>query len=161
MTNVLFVCLGNICRSPTAEGVMRKKLQQAGLSDTIKVDSCGTGSWHVGSSPDERTISMAEQYGYDLSELRARKLSANDYLRFDYILAMDTRNLADVIKTAPADFQGEIKLLLDFAPGDELEVPDPYFGGESGFLRVIQLIEAACDGFISQYQLNSSIDSPA
>ena len=150
MAKVLFVCLGNICRSPTAEGVMRKKLEDAGLSSEIEVDSCGTGAWHVGNPPDDRTISTAKEYGYDLSALRARKLSANDYLKFDHILAMDTRNLADVIKNAPADYKGQIKLFLDYGDSDELEVPDPYYGGAAGFLRVIQLIETACDGLIAE-----------
>jgi len=148
---VLFVCLGNICRSPTAHGVMLNRIEQAGLSDKLFIDSCGTGSWHVGSPPDERTVKTAKQFGYDLSPLRARKLSASDFSDFDYILAMDARNLADVIKNAPGNYSGTIKLFLDYAKEiDETEVPDPYYGGEEGFLRVINMIEKACDGLIEE-----------
>jgi protein-tyrosine phosphatase len=151
MKKILFVCLGNICRSPTAHGVLLKKAELAGLKDQIEVDSCGTGSWHIGQPPDERTVEAAEARGYDLSELRARRLNASDYKNFDYILAMDTRNLADVIKNAPSDYSGKIKLFLDYAPHFNMtEVPDPYYGGQDGFERVLELIEAACDGLLDE-----------
>ncbi len=153
MAKVLFVCLGNICRSPTAQGVFEKMLADRGLSDKVLVDSCGTGGWHVGSPPDERTVKTAKEYGYDLSHLRARKFAAEDFGKFDYILAMDARNLADVIKHVPRDYQGTIKLFLDYAKDVEVtEVPDPYYGGSEGFTRVIKLIENACQGLIDEIE---------
>lgn len=150
---ILFICLGNICRSPTAQGVLQKKIIEAQLGDVLHIDSCGTGGWHVGQPPDDRTIEAAKERGYDLSELRARRLSADDYHKFDYMLAMDTRNLADVIKKAPGEYHGQIRLLLDFAPQFNMtEVPDPYHGGQDGFERVIELIEAASDGLLEEIQ---------
>lgn len=149
MKRILFVCLGNICRSPTAEAVFKKHLSEAGMDQEISVDSCGTGAWHVGHSPDQRTIEAASNRGYDLSELRARKLVAEDFKRFDYILAMDTRNLADILKKSPSDFSGKIQLFLDYAPQTNvIEVPDPYYGGEQGFERVLDLVEQASKGLV-------------
>lgn len=151
MVKVLFVCLGNICRSPTAHGIFEKMVISAGLQDKIGVDSCGTGSWHVGQPPDERTLKTARERGYDISHLRARKLAAEDFDRFDYILSMDTRNLADVIKKAPADYKGQIKLLLDFSKErNVLEVPDPYYGGDEGFDRIFNMIESACECLLDE-----------
>ena len=151
MAKVLFVCLGNICRSPTAHGVFEKMLKDKGLDGEVEVDSCGTGGWHIGSPPDERTVKTAQQFGYDLSHLRARKFAAEDFNKFDYILAMDARNLADVIKHVPNDYVGNIQLFLDYAKGVEVtEVPDPYYGGSDGFTRVIELIENACQGLINE-----------
>lgn len=153
MKRILFVCLGNICRSPTAEAVFKKQLDEAGLTDQVVVDSCGTGAWHVGHSPDQRTITAAAKRGYDLSELRARKLVAEDFKRFDYILAMDTRNLADILKKAPSDFGGKIQLFLDYAPqSNVIEVPDPYYGGDQGFERVLDLVEQASQGLLKALQ---------
>lgn len=149
MQKVLLVCLGNICRSPTAHGVLEQKLKPLDLD--VAVDSCGTGAWHVGSAPDERSIQAARQSGYQLEHLRARQLCSDDFDQFDYILAMDARNLADVIKMAPRDFSGVITLFLDYAEGiDMTEVPDPYCGSIDGFQRVIELVEQASDGLIKQ-----------
>ena len=153
MTNrklsVLFVCLGNICRSPTAHGIFEHKLKQAGLLNFVSVDSCGTGAWHVGQAPDERTVQAAAQLGYGLTHLRARKLVIDDFSQFDYILAMDTRNLADTIKLAPYDYDGELRLFLDYSEQDcVVDVPDPYCGGSDGFDRVVQLVENASEGLL-------------
>lgn len=149
MKRILFVCLGNICRSPTAEAVFTQQLRETELATEITVDSCGTGAWHVGHSPDQRTIEAAAKRGYDLTELRARKLVAEDFKRFDYILAMDTRNLADILKKAPSDFPGKIQLFLDYAPeSNVIEVPDPYYGGDQGFERVLDLVEYASQGLL-------------
>ncbi len=151
MKKVLFVCLGNICRSPTAQGVFQKIIDDNGLNDRLMVDSCGTGAWHIGNPPDDRTISAAAARGYDLSHLRARKLCAADFETFDYILAMDTRNLADVIKNTPDNYPGRIQLLLDYHEDDNiLEVPDPYYGNGEGFERVFTLIESACQSLVKE-----------
>ncbi len=149
MHKVLFVCLGNICRSPTAQGIFEAKLKQQKLQ--IEVDSCGTGAWHVGESPDARSVAAAKIAGYDLSHLKARQLCEQDFEQYDYILAMDARNLADVIKMAPRGYSGTVSLLLDYAQDvDMTEVPDPYHGGDDGFQRVIELVEQASDGLIKQ-----------
>jgi protein-tyrosine phosphatase len=140
---VLMVCLGNICRSPTAEGVLRAKLQAAGLGGRIEVDSAGTGDWHIGSPPDARSQRHALRRGYDLSALRARQVSADDFHRFDLILAMDHDNLADLQRLAP-DGAARAELRL-FA---EVEVPDPYTGGPDGFERVLDLVEARCNAWV-------------
>lgn len=151
MVNVLFVCLGNICRSPTAHGVFEQMVAETDLQHLIHIDSCGTGSWHVGQPPDERTQQAAQKRGYSLQHLRARRLAAEDFHHFDYILAMDTRNLADVIKKAPVSFSGHIGLFLDFASDQTAtEVPDPYYGGDEGFDRVFNLIENACQGLLDE-----------
>lgn len=146
---VLFVCLGNICRSPTAHGVFRKYLAEANLQESIDVDSCGTGDWHIGAPPDKRTIACAAKSSYDLSDLRARQLEANDFVRYDYILAMDSQNLRTILSQAPAKTTAEIALLLTFASTQatlgKSEVPDPYFGGEAEFAQVLSLIELACE----------------
>jgi protein-tyrosine phosphatase len=151
MTSVLFVCLGNICRSPTAHGVMQHLLQKEGLENKIVIDSCATGAWHIGQGPDERTQKAALAKGYDLSHLRARRLSLDDFSRFDVILAMDTRNLADVIKKAPENFAGKIQLFMDYSPEKHmLDVPDPYYGGSDGFDRVLSLVEGTCVNLLQQ-----------
>lgn len=148
-TGVLFVCLGNICRSPTAHAIFQAMVERHGLQQRVMVDSCGTGSWHIGQPPDPRMQRTAARWGYDLSPLRARRLAAEDFGRFQHILTMDTRNMAEVMKKAPNDFAGEIRLLLDYS-GEKnvLEVPDPYYGGDDGFERVVTLIESACQGLV-------------
>jgi protein-tyrosine phosphatase len=140
---VLMVCLGNICRSPTAEAVLRAKLRAAGLHEQVSVDSAGTGSWHIGSSPDARSQRHALQRGYDLSDLRGRQVGEADFHRFDLMLAMDDANLADLLALAPPGrYRAEVRL---FAPEP---VPDPYVGGAAGFERVLDLVETACDAWI-------------
>lgn len=145
---ILFVCLGNICRSPTAEGVLRRRLVDAGLSEVVEVDSCGTGAWHIGKAPDARAQAAASQREVDLSQLRARQLDAEDFARFDYLLAMDDGNLASLEAMRPADCVAHIGLLLDFAGDSGRAVPDPYYGGEQGFDEVFGLVERAADGLI-------------
>ena len=150
MVKILFVCLGNICRSPTAHGIFEQMLQNKNLQESIQCDSCGTGAWHVGESPDERAQQMAIGKGYDLSHLRARRIESEDYYEFDYILAMDTRNLADVITKVPNDFSGELRLFLDYSPDNAItEVPDPYQGEKESFERVFNIIESACVGLLA------------
>lgn len=149
MPAVLFVCLGNICRSPTAHGVFEHLLHKHQLHNIVRVDSCGTGAWHIGQAPDERTQKAAKRKGYDLSHLRARRIELEDFQQFDYILAMDTRNLADVIKMAPDTYAGNIQLFLDYSSKKSLvEVPDPYYGGEDGFERVLDIVEEACENLL-------------
>lgn len=139
---VLLVCLGNICRSPTAEAVLRQRLQVAGLGARVVVDSAGTGAWHSGQPPHSRSQSHALRRGYDLSAQRARQVIEADYERFDLMLAMDADNLADLQRARPASAIAELGL---FAAGD---VPDPYAGGAEGFERVLDIVEAAADAWV-------------
>lgn len=150
-TRILFVCLGNICRSPTAQGVFEHLVAERGLSQVIAVDSCGTGDWHVGSAPDPRAVAAAGRRGYDLGRLRARQVRPEDFDSFDYILAMDRDNLEDLEAICPASFPGHLGLFLEFAKGSpSRDVPDPYYGGESGFDRVLDLIESASFGLLRE-----------
>lgn len=147
---ILFVCLGNICRSPTAEGVFRQRAAAAGLS-RLQIDSAGTASWHVGKAPDPRTVKAAAGRGYDLSVLRARQVTAGDFNQFDFILAMDCNNLAELESIQPSQSVAELGLFLDYASGfSAREVPDPYYGGAQGFEVVLDLIENASDGLIAR-----------
>ncbi|WP_342245744.1 low molecular weight protein-tyrosine-phosphatase [Pseudomonas sp. OTU5201] len=145
---VLFVCLGNICRSPTAEGVLRHKLREAGLAGQVQVDSAGTGDWHVGKAPDARTRVAAQRRGYDLSQLRARQVAVDDFGHFDLVLAMDESNLADLHRLRPGNAAAELDLFLRRYQLELDEVPDPYYGGEAGFEQVLDLVEQACDALI-------------
>lgn len=150
-TRVLFVCLGNICRSPTAHGVFEAMVLERGLDDRILVDSCGTGHWHIGHSPDQRAAAEAADRGYDLSHLRARQVEAADFDRFDYILAMDRQNLADLQAMQPSHHSGYLGLFLPFAAGGDYdEVPDPYYGGDAGFTEVLDMVEAASEGLLQE-----------
>ena len=145
---ILFFCMGNICRSPTAEGVMRAKLAAAGLD--VEVDSAGTHGYHIGAPPDERSQEHALKRGYDLSALRARKLAARDFERFDLVLAMDDDNLAHARRLCPPSQRHRLELLMDYAPqAGNPHVPDPYYGGAAGFDEVLDLVEAACDGLVA------------
>jgi protein-tyrosine phosphatase len=147
--SVLFVCLGNICRSPTAEGVFRKLLAEAGLDGRIRADSAGTGGYHVGAPPDARAMAAAKARGVDLSGIRARKVSSEDFEDFDLILAMDEDNLDDLQGFVSGGSRARIGLLLDYAPGrNERAVPDPYYGGKNGFERVLDLVTEACAGLV-------------
>jgi protein-tyrosine phosphatase len=147
---VLFVCMGNICRSPTAESVFREHAQRAGLLDELHIDSAGIGDWHVGQAPDKRAITHARRRGYDLAGLRARQVTREDFARFDFILAMDRRNLRDLKVLCPLDYKGCLGLFLDFAPHVGLrEVPDPYYGGADGFETVLELAERASEGLLA------------
>jgi protein-tyrosine phosphatase len=141
---VLFVCLGNICRSPTAEGVMRHLLRERGLQDEVTVESAGTGAWHVGEPPDRRSTDAARRRGITL-EGAARQVRASDFEEFDLIVAMDRSNLRDLLAIAPEDAHDRIRLLLDHA-----DVPDPYYGGESGFDDVLDLVTEACERLVDE-----------
>lgn len=146
---VLFVCMGNICRSPTAEGVFNKLLQDRQLSDRFLVDSAGTHAYHVGNGPDGRAQKTAKKRGVDLSTIRARQVKPNDLEHFDHILAMDADNVAILRDDCPSEHLHKVKRFLDFAPEqDERDVPDPYYGGQNGFEHVFDLVEAASDGFL-------------
>ena len=146
---VLFVCLGNICRSPTAHGVFAQIVAEAGLDSELLVDSAGTGAWHVGEPPDGRATIAARERGYDLSPLRARQVDSADFDRFHYILAMDRANLMHLEALAPEHFGGHLGLFLDFHPNSsEREVPDPYYSGEDGFDHVLDLVEEASRGLL-------------
>ncbi|WP_454255767.1 low molecular weight protein-tyrosine-phosphatase [Pseudomonas sp. Marseille-Q8238] len=147
---VLFVCLGNICRSPTAEGVFRQRLQKAGLDAHVLVDSAGTGDWHVGKAPDRRTTLAAQQRNYDLSTLRARQFAVEDFSRFDLILAMDHSNLRNLQALRPDTATAELDLFLRRYQLELDEVPDPYYGGADGFEQVLDLIEQASDALLAE-----------
>ena len=160
--SVLFVCLGNICRSPTAHGVFEKKVAELGLDQHIRVDSAGTGDWHLGKKPDPRTIAAAQQRGYNLAHLRARQVSAADFTHFDYILAMDGKNLANLQAMQPSHFDGTLSLFLPFGQGSFAEVPDPYTGGVEGFEQVLERVEQAAEGLLAHLRadlLNAAASS--
>lgn len=150
-TRVLFVCMGNICRSPTAEGVTRTLAQQQGLADRFEFDSAGTHGYHVGNPPDERTRKAARQRGFDLAALRARQVSEFDFVRFDHILAMDRENLHLLRKACPEEHRGKLRLFLELADVPEDEVPDPYYGGPEGFERVLDLVEAGAQALLKRF----------
>lgn len=144
---VLFVCMGNICRSPTAEGVFRHLLKRHGLENKVEVDSAGTHGYHVGESPDLRTQRAALERGYDLSQIRARRVAPQDLEYFDLILAMDKSNLDNLRRMAPPDKQDRIKLLMDYSENfDDEEVPDPFYGLGYDFDLVIDMVEDAAKG---------------
>lgn len=149
MVKVLFVCLGNICRSPTAEGVFRKLVQEQNLAREIEIDSAGTHAYHVGEPPDERAQAAALRRGIDISGLRGRRAEAEDMRTFDYVLAMDQENFENLRAICPTGLEPKIRLFLEFAPNrPEEEVPDPYFGGAGGFDRVLDMIEEAALGLL-------------
>lgn len=147
---ILMVCMGNICRSPTAEAVLRAKLEAAGLADRVEVDSAGTHDYHVGAPPDPRAQEHAALRGYDLARLRARKVGPADFERFDLVLAMDDDNLATLQRRCPASLRHKLEPLMRYAPGLGAQVPDPYYGGASGFDQVLDLVEAACNGLVER-----------
>jgi len=160
MAGVLFVCWGNICRSPMAEGAQRARIGQARLGHRIVVDSVGTGGWHVGEPPDPRSIATAARHGVDISGLRARKLHARDYREFDWLLCADLDNLADVRSRAPADATARPALLLDWAgQGAGTEVPDPYTGGSREFEQVWAMVDAAAQAIVGRFAGSGRIDA--
>jgi protein-tyrosine phosphatase len=145
MNRILFICMGNICRSPTAEGVFRHHVEKHGLSDHFEIDSAGTGAWHVGSAPDSRAQQAARARGIDLSGLRARKVETQDLEYYDLVIAMDRDNQERLHGMASDQQQHKVKLLLEYSDNPaEIEVPDPYYGGEHGFDLVLDLVEEAC-----------------
>ncbi len=144
------VCMGNICRSPTAEGVFRHRVRQAGLDDVIQIDSAGTHDYHVGNPPDRRALQAARERGYDLSGLRGRQVSRSDFERFDYVLAMDGENMVNLERICPPDQRHKLSLFLDFSTHHAgRHVPDPYYGGQQGFDRVLDMVEDAADGLLA------------
>jgi len=147
--SVLFCCMGNICRSPTAEAVFRAKVEEAGLAQQIKIDSVGTHDYHIGDPPDARTQRAAKQRGYDMSLLRGRQVEAADFSRFDYVLAMDNANMAILQRLCPASQKDRLGLFLQYAQRhQEREVPDPYYGGADGFEQVLDMVEDAAEGLL-------------
>ncbi len=148
-TRVLFVCMGNICRSPTAEGAFLALLRQQGVHEQFNIDSAGTHAYHVGEAPDLRAQKTAEIRGYNLSGLRARKVIFADYEDYDYLLAMDEANYETLMTACPDKYKDKVQYFLDYAPHLETrEVPDPYYGGKYGFDRVLDLVEEASVGFL-------------
>jgi protein-tyrosine phosphatase len=151
IVSVLMVCMGNICRSPTAEGVFRQHLQRAGLEHRVRLDSAGTHSYHIGKSPDPRASQAAKQRGYDLSGLVGRQVSARDFEDFDLILAMDQDNLANLMRVCPRGQEHKVRLFLSFsARFAGQEVPDPYYGGPRGFDHVLDMVEDAAAGLLDE-----------
>ena len=146
---VLFVCMGNICRSPTAEGVFRKLAMERGLSGKLEIDSAGTHGFHVGRPPDPRTIEHAARRGYNLAALRAREVVPGDFVRFDYVIAMDEENIRQLKSFCPDHLAGKIELLLVYAgDGKHHDVPDPYHGNEKDFQEVFDILNRTIDSFI-------------
>jgi protein-tyrosine phosphatase len=147
---ILFVCLGNICRSPTAEAVFRHLVAREAPELEIAIESAGIGSWHTGEPPDRRAQAAARRRGFDMSSIRARQIARDDFSRFDLILAMDRENLSELRRRAPSQFQPRVRLFLDFLEErDTDDVPDPYYGGDAGFEQVLDLTEAAARGLLS------------
>lgn len=159
ITSILVVCMGNICRSPTAEAVLRHKLRDAGLHDAVKVDSAGTHAWHAGSPPDARSVAHAARRGYDLSGLRAREVVEADFDQFDLILAMDWDNLALLEERCPPPYRRKLGRLTEHCRlHDSPVVPDPYTGGAQGFEEVLDLVEDACDGLVTMLRRQRGAD---
>lgn len=150
--SILFVCMGNICRSPTAEGVFRHFVVSAAMEEHIEIDSAGTHAYHGGEPADRRAIAAAEQRGYSLTEIRARKVVDEDFEKFDYILAMDRDNLASLSDQSSPQQQHKLRLFLDFSESNDDEIPDPYYGGAAGFERVLDLVEEASRGLLETLQ---------
>jgi len=151
MVKILFVCMGNICRSPTAQGVFEQILKNEGLTNHLQVDSAGTHAYHVGEPPDQRATQSASRRGVDISEQRARKVRQADFEEFHYIIAMDEDNLYNLEQSCPSSHAHKIGLFLEYAPeSGTREVPDPYFGGHNGFEEVLDLVESASRGLLAE-----------
>lgn len=151
--SVLFVCLGNLCRSPTAQAVLESLAASRGVP--LRVDSAGTSGFHKNSLPDKRTRDAGEARGYDFSRQRSRPVDAEDFARFDLVLAMDRQNLSDLQAICPPEYQHKLKLFLQFAEQDEEEVPDPYYGGRRGFELVLEMIEQGCEVLLQKLETNA------
>ena len=159
MVKVLFVCMGNICRSPTAEGVFRHKVSKAGLEDQIHIDSAGTIAYHEGHPPDQRAQKAALKRGIDLGSQRARKVSGEDFEKFDLVIAMDSDNHYELEMICPQGYEDRLHMFLKFAQNTrETEVPDPYYGGSGGFETVLDLIEDASEGLLDHLK-NNKLDT--
>jgi protein-tyrosine phosphatase len=161
MVSVIFVCMGNICRSPTAEAVFRRYVENAGLAGHILIDSAGTHDYHIGDAPDLRAQRAAQQRGYDMSSLRGRQVGEVDFHRFDYVLAMDKANLAILQRLAPPAGDAQVRLFLEYARHHgEREVPDPYYGGPDGFERVLDMVEDASEGLLQHIRQRHFLQFP-
>lgn len=147
---VLFVCMGNICRSPTAEAVFKARVHAAGLAQCIASDSAGTHGYHIGEPPDVRAQRAGQRRGYDLSVLRARKVEREDFARFHYVLAMDEVNMSALRRVCPQDYSARVQLLTDYCTSGACEVPDPYYGDAADFERVLDLVEEAAEGLLQE-----------
>ena len=148
--SVLFVCMGNICRSPTAEGVFRHIVNEKNLQDIIKIDSAGTHAYHIGESPDARSQATAKSRGVDISAQKARKVKATDFERYDYVIAMDHSNYENLKSLSTVEQQRKIHLFMDFTSAwDNTEVPDPYYGGADGFNNVFDMVQSASEGLLN------------
>ena len=147
---VLFCCMGNICRSPTVEAVFRRQVVAAGLEQRVRIDSAGTHAYHAGCAPDARTQRVAAARGYDLGHLRARQITRQDFAGFDYILAMDRQNLAELKRLSAPEYHERLALFMDFGTGKPgADVPDPYYGGPEGFAQVLSMAEDGCAGLVA------------
>lgn len=149
--SILFVCLGNICRSPLAEGVFKGVLEAEGKADGVLVDSAGTNGYHTGEAPDVRSVAVARKYGVDISGQRCRQLSAEDFIRFDLIVGMDHVNIAAIDKRRPENATAETGLFYDIALGDPRQIPDPYYGTQADFERIYRMILAASNGLSTRF----------
>ncbi len=149
-TSILFVCLGNICRSPLAEGVFRSVVAEKGREDAFLIDSAGTGAWHAGNAPDPRSVAIARDFGVDITGQRARQVVAEDFDRFDLLLGMDRSNVHTLRERAPAGAADRVHLFLDYAGGRMIDIPDPYYGGDDGFASVYQTIREASEALLSR-----------
>ncbi len=154
---VLFVCMGNICRSPTAHALFREAVAAAGLDDEITTDSAGTHAYHIGNTPDARATATALERDIDMTDLRARQVSVSDFEQFDYVVAMDRDNLALLEASCPSAAQDRLSLMLDWADGWGDEVPDPYYGGDEGFVRVFDMLTAASRGLLAHIASNHGL----
>ena len=157
-TKVLFVCMGNICRSPTAEGVFRKKVAEAGLSAAVEIESSGTHAYHVGAAPDPRARTAAGERGYDLAGLVGRQVEERDFEHYDYLLAMDQDNLHHLHRRCPENYRHKLGLFMSFSKRfASQEVPDPYYGGPKGFDLVLDMVEDACHGLLNEVRLRQGL----
>lgn len=147
---VLFVCLGNICRSPSAQGILQEKVNQLGIGEHFHIDSCGTAPFNVGKSPDARAMRVTKEYGYDISSQIARQIEESDFHQFDFIIPMDRKNLMNLSGWKPSNFEGEMELFMHYHPKNlgNTQIPDPYHEGEEAFHPIIKVIEDASDGLI-------------
>ncbi len=153
MPSVLFVCLGNICRSPLAEGVFRHQVRARGLAAQFTIDSAGTGDWHVGAAPDARAVRVAKRRGVDISDLRARQVTLADFAAFDHVLAMDRANLEDLLEMCPREHRDKVRLFRSHDPVTGGDVPDPYFGGPNdlgGFEEVFDMVDRCSERLLSE-----------
>jgi len=148
--SILFVCLGNICRSPLAEGVFRAVAAERGLSNLFRLDSAGTGGWHAGSAPDPRSVAVAAKHGVDINGQCARKVAPEDFATFDLVLGMDRSNVEELRRMAPAAARSRIHLFLDYAGAGPRDIPDPYFGGPGGFDDVYRMIRDASESLLDR-----------